>query len=56
MSEAFYARAKVYDLMFPSGGPAADFYRAEAHRPGGSVLELGCGTGHKLIPIASDAS
>ena len=54
MSEAFYARAKVYDLMFPSGGPAADFYRAEAHRPGGSVLELGCGTGHKLIPIASD--
>src|SRR4051812_29909457 len=40
--------------MFPSCGPAADFYRAEADRPGGRVLELGCGTGHKLIPIASD--
>ena len=24
--------------MFPGGGPAADFYRAEADRPGGRVL------------------
>ncbi|BCY08480.1 class I SAM-dependent methyltransferase [Actinoplanes sp. L3-i22] len=54
MSEAFYSQARLYDLMFPGGGPAVDFYRAEALRQGGSVLELGCGTGHKLIPIASD--
>src|SRR4051812_46286867 len=40
--------------MFPGGGPSVDFYRADADRHGGSVLELGCGTGHKLIPIASD--
>jgi SAM-dependent methyltransferase len=40
--------------MFPGGGPAVDFYRAEADRLRGRVLELGCGTGHKLIPIASD--
>ena len=39
--------------MFPGGGPAVDFYRACAGRQGGRVLELGCGTGHKLIPIAS---
>lgn len=54
MSEGFYSQARLYDLMFPGGGPATDFYRAEAARSAGSVLELGCGTGHKLIPIASD--
>lgn len=54
MSEAFYSHARLYDLMFPGGGPAVDFYRADADRQGGSVLELGCGTGHKLIPIAAD--
>ncbi|MGG1910186.1 class I SAM-dependent methyltransferase [Microbacterium sp. NRRL B-14842] len=30
-----------------------DFYRAEADSVGGRVLELGCGTGQKLIPIAA---
>jgi ubiquinone/menaquinone biosynthesis C-methylase UbiE len=54
MSEAFYSQAKLYDLMFPGGGPATDFYRTEADRLGGSVLELGCGTGHKMIPISAD--
>ncbi|XVU30025.1 class I SAM-dependent methyltransferase [Actinoplanes sp. CA-054009] len=53
MSEAFYSHAKLYDLMFPGNVPAVDFYRAAADRQGGSVLELGCGTGNKLIPIAS---
>src|SRR4051794_1888468 len=40
--------------LFPGGEPAVDFYRAKADRQGGCDLELGCGTGHKLIPIASD--
>src|SRR4051794_23885638 len=52
--EAFYSHARTYDLMFPGGGAAVGFYRAEAARAGGAVLELGCGTGSKLIPIASD--
>jgi len=55
MSEQFYADAKLYDRLFSGGEPAVDFYRAEADRRGGSVLELGSGTGQKLIPIASDA-
>lgn len=54
MSERFYSDARLYDRLFPAREPAVDFYRAEADRQGGSVLELGCGTGHKLIPIASD--
>ncbi len=54
MSEQFYSDARLYDRLFPGGEQAVDFYRAEAGRQGGCVLELGCGTGHKLIPIASD--
>ncbi|MBO3738648.1 class I SAM-dependent methyltransferase [Actinoplanes flavus] len=54
MSDDLYSYAKLYDLMFPGGEPAVDFYRAGADRHGGRVLELGCGTGHKMIPIASD--
>jgi SAM-dependent methyltransferase len=54
MSEPFYSDARLYDLLFPGGKQAVDFYRGEADRQGGCVLELGCGTGCKLIPIASD--
>jgi SAM-dependent methyltransferase len=54
MSEQFYSDARLYDRLFPGGERAVDFYRAEADRQGGSVLELGSGTGHKLIPIAAD--
>lgn len=54
MSEQFYSDARLYDRLFPGGEQAIDFYRAEADRQGGRVLELGSGTGAKLIPIASD--
>ncbi len=54
MSERFYSDAQQYDRLFAGGEPAVGFYRAEADRQGGSVLELGSGTGHKLIPIAAD--
>lgn len=54
MSEQFYSDAQLYDRLFPGGRPAVEFYRAAADQQRGTVLELGCGTGHKLIPIASD--
>ncbi|GIG41337.1 class I SAM-dependent methyltransferase [Cellulomonas phragmiteti] len=54
MSTQFYADAATYDRLFPGSEQAVAFYRAEARRQGGRVLELGCGTGSKLIPIASD--
>jgi SAM-dependent methyltransferase len=54
MSEQFYSDARLYDRLFPGGEQAVAFYRAAADRQRGHVLELGCGTGHKLIPIASD--
>ncbi|MFN8544900.1 MAG: class I SAM-dependent methyltransferase [Candidatus Binatia bacterium] len=49
------AGARYYDptyalLRDPSGDAA--FYRALAHESGGPVLELGCGTGRVLLPIA----
>jgi SAM-dependent methyltransferase len=52
-TETLYSHARLYDLIWPGGGSAVDFYLAEADRGGGRVLELGCGTGHKLIPIAA---
>lgn len=54
MSERFYADAAWYDRLFPGGEQAVDFYRVAADDRAGSVLELGSGTGHKLIPIAAD--
>jgi SAM-dependent methyltransferase len=54
MGEELYSHARLYDLMFPGVGPAVDFYRGAADQQRGRVLELACGTGQKLIPIASD--
>jgi len=48
--------ARNYDALYgvmrdPSGDAA--FYRALAEETGGPVLELGCGTGRVLLPIAA---
>jgi SAM-dependent methyltransferase len=47
-----YADAALYDLLFPPGARRA-FYRDLALRGGGPVLELACGTGQYVVPIAA---
>lgn len=54
MSEEFYADGRLYDALFPVGASAVAFYRAEVGRDRATVLELGCGTGRKLVPLAVD--
>jgi SAM-dependent methyltransferase len=49
--------ARYYDAAYavlPSLGPDVAFYRALARGADGPVLELGCGTGRALLPIAGD--
>lgn len=49
--------ARFYDAAYaalPSLGPDVDFYRQLARDSGGPVLELGCGTGRVLLPIAAE--
>lgn len=51
MSDEFYSEPELYDLMF-TPGEHAPFYAGAARRAGGPVLELACGTGQLLEPIA----
>ena len=49
--------ARYYDATYEAlgvVGPDVDFYRRLADEAQGSVLELGCGTGRILLPIAAD--
>jgi SAM-dependent methyltransferase len=48
--------ARYYDGAYRAlrGQADAAFYRELAHEAAGPVLELGCGTGRVLLPIAAD--
>lgn len=46
-----FADAEAYDIADPTDTGGA-FYQALAQEAGGSVLEIGCGTGRITIPIA----
>jgi len=55
MIESLYSNARLYDLMFPhaiASESRAQFYLDLAVASGGPVLELACGTGPMLLPIA----
>jgi len=61
MREIFSTRqtAEVYDRLYPGTLEASPvegdiaFYKAQARRTGGPVLELGCGTGRVAFPLAA---
>lgn len=49
--------SRYYDAVYESlrgGSGDVEFYRRLARESGGPVLELGCGTGRVLLPIARD--
>jgi SAM-dependent methyltransferase len=51
VSTSIYSHPTLYDLLFPPGA-YAPFYADRARREGGPVLELACGTGQLIVPIA----
>lgn len=55
MIQSLYSNAQLYDLMYPQPsdmGSKSQFYLDLAAASGGPVLELACGTGTVLLPIA----
>ena len=50
---SIYDEPELYDAIVPPG-PCEAFYLEEARRSGGPVLELACGTGRLMLPLARD--
>jgi SAM-dependent methyltransferase len=53
MADAYAAIAPYYDLEFADFDADADLYLGYAGLVGSPILELGCGTGRLLLPLAS---
>ena len=50
--DSYKSFAEIYDLFYSSRVEDIDFYAGLAERYGDPILELGCGTGRVLIPLA----
>jgi SAM-dependent methyltransferase len=49
---SLYDYPELYDELFPAAPACLDFYTSLAVGSGGPVLELACGTGQLMAPIA----
>ncbi|NMB75690.1 MAG: class I SAM-dependent methyltransferase [Myxococcales bacterium] len=52
MDEGYYAHPVRYDAEYASFTADVGFYLSRARAAAGRVLELGCGTGRVLLPLA----
>jgi SAM-dependent methyltransferase len=48
-----YDNPELYDVLLPVSSNQLTFYKTLAERQRGAVLELACGTGQLIVPIAS---
>jgi SAM-dependent methyltransferase len=48
-----YQNPDLYDALLPASENQLNFYLALAQRGAGTVLELGCGSGQLIVPIAA---
>lgn len=51
-----YQNPDLYDALLPVSENQLDFYLSLARRHPGAVLELGCGSGQLIVPIAANAT
>jgi SAM-dependent methyltransferase len=51
--QTLYDDPALYDVLFPVSASQLTFYKTLAERQRGAVLELACGTGQLIVPIAS---
>ncbi|MEM0449929.1 MAG: class I SAM-dependent methyltransferase [Methanomassiliicoccales archaeon] len=50
--DEYHVMAKYYDVWYEDFTEDIEFYRTLAERTGGPILELMCGTGRVMIPLA----
>jgi SAM-dependent methyltransferase len=50
--QTLYDNPELYDVLLPASASQLTFYRTLAERQPGSVLELACGTGQLIVPVA----
>jgi len=53
-AKSFEEWAKVYDMIYGNYKKDLDFYKREARKAKGKVLEIACGTGRIYLELLKD--